>query len=154
MSNHLFFLKRWFFIFSQCLLNTFCLPLSFFSFPPILSFLPTCSSSEKFWNRLQDVWLEWRWRSGHGGIWTGKLSWKVSLSTIIFNTFSCALKLFWSWSAYSDAMQFLKYQICHLEKKSSSLITSGFCVIVFTLNIRNYLSIWLRSKFFWFSNMD
>lgn len=91
----MFFSKEWYFIFGQFLLTILlfpsCLPSSFLPIP--FSFLSTCSSSEKFWNCFQDVWLEWRWRSRHGGVWTGKLSWKVPLNTWIFNTFSHALEL-------------------------------------------------------------
>ena len=75
------------------------------------SLLPSCpsfltySSSEKFWNCLQDVWLEWRWRSRHGRVWTGKFSWKFPLITLTFNTFSCTLEfgldsIFWCYPIF------------------------------------------------------
>lgn len=92
--NHVF-LKRMIFYFWPVPSNyssfSFLSPFLFPSYPFFLPF--NCSSSEKFWNCLQDVWLEWRWRSRHGGVWTGKLSWKVPLNTWIFNTFSHALEL-------------------------------------------------------------
>lgn len=137
-------------IFGQYLLNIFLVSSSL---PPVLPSFLTCSSSEKFWNCLQDVWLEWRWRSRHGGVWTGKFSWKFPLNTLIFNTFSCALELLWSWSVYSDAIQFLKYQMYHFSELSPLLIGEVF-LFVFTLNVRNYLSILLRSTLLWFPNIN